>query len=104
MIKDLFGNEIDPNKPLRIPGMRMRGPKGGKRYTIRRGYAHAPGTGPAGKTCGDCEHHIVKRMGRDYHKCEEFKRQGGRWTGGPGSDILVRSPACKFFKEEKSDA
>lgn len=35
---------------------------------------------------------------KNYHKCAEFRRLGGKWTSGPGSDIRVNSPACKFWE------
>lgn len=73
-------------------------PVRGKHYVQPRGYADKPGTGPAGETCGSCKHHIVKRMAKDYHKCDRTRRL---WTGGRRSDILVRAAACS--KWEKPD-
>lgn len=73
-------------------------PKRGKHYVQARGYADRPGTGPAGETCGSCRHHVTKRMSKKYHKCELTR---ACWTGGRGTDILVRSPACsKWAKAE----
>lgn len=63
----------------------------GKHYVEPRGYAAKPGTGPAGETCGSCKNHVINQFARDYHKCLLSKV---KWTGGRGSDILVRSPAC----------
>lgn len=63
------------------------------------GYARPPGTGPAGETCGTCEHHVIKRMAKNYHKCALAK---AKWTGGRKSDILVRSPACSAWIAEAS--
>lgn len=62
--------------------------KRSKHYVQQRGYAAPPGTGPAGETCGSCEH-IVR--GRKYRKCELIR---AKWTHGPGTDILARAPAC----------
>lgn len=72
------------------------GPKGGKHYVERRGYAMPPGTGPAGETCGSCKHHVVNRLARDYHKCILNR---AKWTGGPRSDILVRAAACSKWEK-----
>jgi len=80
---DLFNGET----PLRSDAKRKE--------PVPRGYARPPGTGPAGETCGTCEHHVIKRMGKNYHKCA---RSRGKWTGGRKSDILVRSPACSGFE------
>jgi len=57
------------------------------------GYAMPPGTGPEGKTCGDCRH-IVRT--RRYRKCGLNR---ARWTGGPKTDILARARACLRFEE-----
>ena len=70
-----------------------------KRHEAKpRGYYAPPGTGPAGETCGTCEHHVRKRMAKDYHKCELARV---KWTGGRASDILVRSPACHAWQREQ---
>lgn len=74
-------------------------PTRGKHYVKPNGYAHIPGGGPAGETCGSCLHHCVKRMGKRYHKCDLAQ---AKWTGGRGSDILVGSPACS--KWERAEA
>lgn len=67
----------------------------GKHYIQPRGYADHPGTGPKGETCGSCVHHVVKRMGGSYHKCELTR---SCWTGGRRSDILVRAAACSKWE------
>jgi hypothetical protein len=69
----------------------------GKSYVQPRGYADHPGTGPKGETCGSCKHHCVKSMGKQYHKCGLAQ---GKWTGGRGSDILVRAEACSRWEAE----
>ena len=66
-----------------------------------RGYAGIPGTGPAGKRCKDCVFYYVKRLAKDYRKCSHVDARI-RWTGGAGTDILARSPACSKFIEDKS--
>ncbi len=63
----------------------------GKHYIERRGYAHFPGTGPEGETCGSCQHRV---KGRYWSKCELYQ---GKSTHSRGTDILVRAPACKYW-------
>lgn len=61
-----------------------------------RGYAGIPGTGPNGETCGSCKHHVVREYSKRYHKCDLMR---ARWTGGAGTDIKVRAPACKRWEK-----
>ena len=69
-----------------------------QRRQRRGGYAAKPGTGPAGRTCGNCTHYrSVLRGARPYRKCALCEPN---WTRGPGSDILKRSPACALFVEK----
>jgi hypothetical protein len=82
METDLLG---DPLVILATPG------RGKRRDPKPWGYACPPGTGPAGETCGSCTHHVIKRMAKNYHKCELAR---AKWTGGGKSDIRVRAPAC----------
>lgn len=70
-------------------------PVRGKHYVRPNGYGHVPGGGPAGETCGSCRHHVILRYSKNYHKCELAR---GKWTGGRGSDILVKSPACQKWQ------
>lgn len=70
-------------------------PVRGKHYVQPKGYAHIPGTWPNGENCGSCKH--IQRH-RKWAKCAQHKRH----TGGRGTDILVKSPACA--KWEKPDA
>jgi len=67
----------------------------GKHYVEPRGYFYHPGTGPEGETCGSCKHMIRKRMGGTYLKCLLSR---ARWTGGRGSDVLAKAPACKYWE------
>lgn len=68
-----------------------------RRPQRRGGYAATPGTGPAGRTCGDCAcYRSVLSGARKYRKCALCEPN---WTRGPGSDILKRSPACVLFAE-----
>lgn len=63
-----------------------------RHYVMQRGYAHSPGTGPEGETCGSCKHCFRTRR---FRKC---KLREAAWTHGPGSDILARSSACKYWE------
>jgi hypothetical protein len=87
----LFGEPLtqEPTPQLEASGKKKRKP------TRPNGYAAQPGTGPEGETCGTCKHHCQIRYSRTYHKCGLIRHL---WTGGPGSDILVRSPACRSWE------
>jgi hypothetical protein len=74
-------------------------PLRGKHYVQPKGYAAPPGTGPAGETCKTCQHLVYNQMAKSYPKCDLNR---ARWTGGRGSDILVKAPACRLW--EKSTA
>lgn len=58
-------------------------------------YADWPETGPVGETCGSCKH--IMRTAH-YRKCELVRKL---WTGGPGTDIKARSPACSKWESAK---
>ena len=66
-----------------------------RKPTVPKGYASAPGTGPKDEACGTCAH--ARRFGR-YAKCHLLRLH---WTGGPGTDIKLRSPACRQWEKEK---
>lgn len=94
---DLFGVETPDRYVFRDGKVGRRGPRGGKHYVVPRGYAAPPGTGPAGETCKSCTHRVVSGSGkRRYQKCGLNR---AKWTGGPGSDILVKSAACKKWEK-----
>lgn len=88
-VRDIFGNE------LTIAEARVLTRKG----TPPKGYAAPPGTGPKGETCGTCDHILRRRLGKIYLKCGKAEY---KWTGGPGSDIRARAPACRLW-EPRSD-
>lgn len=68
------------------------------RGTKPNGYAQPPGTGPAGKTCRQCQHYAHQSgVAGSYPKCGLARAS---WTGGRGSDILARSPACRLFEDK----
>lgn len=70
-----------------------------------RGMAYFAGSGPAGKTCGDCKHRGYQRE-RSYPNangapvfyrstgCAMFKKLSGRH--GPPIDAALN--ACKYFE------
>lgn len=62
-----------------------------------KGYASSPGSGPAGKCCGDCQH--AARFGR-YAKCELVKAS---WTCTRRTDILLRAPSCSLFEPKVAE-
>jgi hypothetical protein len=87
--RDLFGQEITTPPPLP--------PSEKKRHkTIPKGYAAPPGTGPAGETCRTCAHYARVEHAKVYLKCLKVRE---RWTNGPGTDILARSPACHYWEK-----
>lgn len=61
----------------------------------KTGHAAKPGTGPAGETCGSCAHLFRNQQARTYLKCELMRHA---WTGGAGSDVGARDPACREWK------
>ena len=71
-----------------------------RKPTQPKGYAATPGTGPEGETCKTCEHavRVSGNTANTYRKCALMREH---WTGGPGSDILFRSPACRHWEREK---
>jgi hypothetical protein len=83
--------ESGPVAPARIPHQARR------RYYQAAGL-HPTGAplGPAGRTCGECAHHWVRRYDKAYHKCELVGD-----TAGPATDIRVRWPACARWEEAK---
>lgn len=59
-------------------------------------YAALPGTGPEGETCGSCRHLYRREMAKTYLKCSLMQ---GKWTGGGGTDIKARAPACSKWEK-----
>lgn len=79
-------------------GAELARPQRGKappRPAEAQGYAHLPGTGPEGETCGTCAHCTIVRFGRAIYKCGLMH---ARWSGTRRTDILVTSPACARFE------
>ena len=94
-MNDLFGKPIfgEPEKPLSPT----------RRRTIRARARIANGRHPFGapllspnpdkKTCGDCDFMFGKRQSGTWYKCKKYGN-----TSGPGTDLRLGWPACKFFK------
>jgi hypothetical protein len=82
------------------------------RAAAKPGMAFFAGTGPFGKTCGDCAHRGYRResarghwdeklqteVHRSYRvqKCEMFKKMAGYH----GSDVSADNGACKYFEQK----
>ncbi len=82
-MNDLFGREIA--EPAKNPV---------------KGYAHPPGTGPAGESCATCEFiRRIRHNDKTYLKCFQ---NAHNWTRGPGSDIRARSPACSLWQKAQA--
>ena len=63
-------------------------------------YAAPVGSGPKGETCGSCKHLFRNRMARVYLKCALTR---AKWTGGGGTDIKARAPACAKWELPPKD-
>lgn len=62
-------------------------------------YAAQPGSGPAGETCGSCEHKTARgNVAGRYLKCLLTRPQ---WTKGSATDIKARTPACSKWEKVK---
>jgi len=88
--EDLFGEPITSPEPVANSTKRKK--------TQPKGYAAPPGTGPKGETCKTCEHYCRIRYAKTYLKCAKVR---ARWTNGPGTDILAKSPACAYWEKAK---
>lgn len=69
-----------------------RGPK-----HKRHGYAAPPGSGPTGETCKSCKNLTRKVLAGTFLKCALMS---AHWTGGYGTDVLARSPACRRWDKK----
>jgi len=81
--RDLFGAPV-PRAPSR---------------ELVHGYASTPGLGPLGETCRSCAHSYVVQYAKRYWKCDLVKR-----TAGPGTDIRLKSPACRRWEKDEPGA
>jgi hypothetical protein len=91
-VTDLFGEKVIERISEARPGRKPTQPKG---------YAASPGTGPAGETCKTCTHKrsTGSACARVYWKCDLMRNA---WTGGPGTDIRMGSPACSRWEKDSA--
>lgn len=91
--RDLLGDPIpEPRPGARTDAERRREQR--RLQERPKGYAAPPGSGPSGETCKTCAHSYRRESGaKAYRKCDLV-----RATKGPGSDILLRSPACSRWE------
>lgn len=103
-MKDLFGHTVAdyPDHALTPKERRkwLRKAKHGMIGTVPKGYAGTPGKGPDGQTCGTCLHLVRRRYSRSYLKCGLMR---AIWTGGGGSDVRFRSPACDKWEKQEGE-
>lgn len=92
-IADRFQLEAEMDGPMKGPR------KHGKRGPRQAGYASLPRSGPAGETCGSCCHLYRKHLSKTYPKCLLMR---AHWTGGKGSDVKVKSPACRHWEKQSA--
>jgi hypothetical protein len=85
-MRDMFGIEITVAEARAILG---------RKTPQRKGYAAPPGSGPEGETCKTCKN-LVRHCGgaKTYLKCGLMR---AIWTGGYGTDILSKAPACRLW-------
>ena len=86
----------DPNGPALSEADRKRVMASLK--AKKTGHAWKPGTGTEGETCKSCKHLVRRTFAKTYLKCGLMKAQ---WTGGPGSDVKARDPACKKWEPKE---
>jgi hypothetical protein len=61
-----------------------------------KAHPYAPGSGPAGQTCGTCQKLCrVEYHNKIYRKCHVLMKY---WTHGPGTDIRCRDAACRSWE------
>lgn len=89
-MSDLFGHESVHDRLGAMTDAERRRMRR-RAYSVPRGHAMPPGTGPEGETCGSCRHLVRNRMAKTYLKCG---RNEAAWTGGPKSDVRARDAAC----------
>lgn len=70
---------------------------GARRLSNKKGHIAPPGGGPEGETCGSCLHLARLQMSKKFYKCKLARRY---WTGGEGTDVRARDPACRRWEAE----
>ena len=93
---------------MTLPMTRLEGVP--NRSDIIPGMAYFQGTGPEGKTCGDCKHRGYVREARKgvwsdrlqevvfrhyrVQKCAMFRKM----VGGHGANVKADYPSCKYYE------
>lgn len=92
-----------PVDPTLIAAMNapLRAGRSTPRYANKAGYFMPPGTGPIGKTCGDCE--ALRAFSPSSACGRAFKCGKASDSKGKRSDIVKKSPACGGFEEGKAN-
>jgi hypothetical protein len=90
---DLFGHPVQ-RSGARTDAERKRERR--REYERPKGYAALPGTGPTGEFCRTCKHACFHERAKRYWKCDLIKR-----THGPGTDIRLKSPACRRWEQRE---
>jgi len=65
-----------------------------------KAYPAVPGSGPTGETCKTCANLARVECSKTYLKCRLMEKF---WTGGPGTDVKARSPACEFWQKKEKN-
>lgn len=78
----------------------LSGPEGVVNITGKRrfgGFAHFPGTGPAGETCNSCRFAFDKET---KPKCRKWRELMGGRAGGEASqpNIALNASACRYWE------
>jgi hypothetical protein len=92
---------FDPGPGMKLPSRAM---SPDRLRTARRRVLLERGINPAtrrpfahnGETCGSCAHLQVHQHSRRYYKCGLVAN-----TGGPGTDIRLRWPACTLWERPR---
>ncbi len=71
----------------------------GLKQSKKKGFAWVPGTGPTGQTCKTCRHSVGVRYSKIFYKCALVRKL---WTNSYGTDILLKSPACKYWEKKEA--
>jgi hypothetical protein len=90
---DLFG-------PVPVGATPIKGKKG-KPGRGKNAYPAPPGSGPEGMTCRQCAYAVrTSSTGNPNNLFSKCLKNRARWTSGYGTDIVLRSPACRLFEPE----
>lgn len=65
-----------------------------------KGYPARPGGGPPGETCKTCDHRrLLFANSKRFYKCYKMKH---KWSHSPGTDIVLKTPACQLWEQSLS--